>query len=198
MLSPSSYHLWMKYLRKQRRQKIVAHNQEDYRITGLWIVRSSSVFNKMTWDPYMPSVASNVCCLWPWNMGLSSASWATIAILKGVTAECVQKGPRLMRPLWATLYWSAKRTSAKTAQPNLADPDNEKEEPPLPEVKNEYQVINQTLSDTNTQDLNPEVKENQRRKNSKKQVNKEHSDLLCLCLRLSCWAPGPSRVYTGI
>ena len=88
------------------------------------------------------------------------------------------------KPLWATLR--ARKTTAKTAQLNLADPDNEKEEPLLPEVKNEHQVINQTLSDTNTQDLNPEVKENQRRKNSKKQVNKEHSDLLCLCLRLSC------------
>ena len=69
-----------------------------------------------------------------------------------------------MRPLWATLSLSAKRTSAKTAQPNLADPDNEKEEPPLPEVKNEYQVINQTLSDTNTQALNPEVKEKPEKK----------------------------------
>ena len=88
------------------------------------------------------------------------------------------------KPLWATLR--ARKTTAKTAQLNLADPDNEKEEPLLPEVKNEHQVINQTLSDINTQELNPEVKENQRRKNSKKQVNKEHSDLLCLCLRLSC------------
>ena len=53
------------------------------------------------------------------------------------------------------------KTAAKTAQPNLADPDNE---PLLPEVKNEYQVINQTLSDINIQDLNPEVKEKSEKK----------------------------------
>ena len=67
------------------------------------------------------------------------------------------------KPLWATLSLSAKRTSAKTAQPNLAGPDNETL---LPEVNNEYQVINQTLSDINTQDLNPEVKEKSEKKES--------------------------------
>ena len=57
-----------------------------------------------------------------------------------------------------------KEHQQKLVQPNLAGPDKE---PLLPEVNNEYQVINQTLSDINTQDLNPEVKEKSEKKEFK-------------------------------
>ena len=85
-----------------------------------------------------------------------------MANVKGVTAKCEQKGSYLTSHYGQP--WEPEKQRQKTAQLNLADPDNEKEEPPLPEVKNEYQVINQTLSDINTQDLNPEVKEKSEKK----------------------------------